>query len=46
MCQTGAIGMSRRGFTAGQILAHYYPGAELASLPEIAADPASGAAQP
>ena len=25
MCQTGAIGMARRGFSYYQILAHYYP---------------------
>jgi len=46
MCQTGAIGMSRRGFSAGQILAHYYPGAELAPLPAVAPGAASGAARP
>ncbi len=46
MCQTGAIGMARRGFTAGQILAHYYPGAELAPLPPVAAGAAAGAARP
>jgi len=46
MCQTGAIGMSRRGFKAGQILAHYYPGAELALLPAITPDTASGATRP
>lgn len=29
MCQWGAEGMARRGYTAGEILAHYYPTAEL-----------------
>jgi len=29
MCQTGAIGMARRGYTYEMILAHYYPGCEL-----------------
>jgi stage II sporulation protein D len=32
LCQMGAITMARRGFSAGQILAHYYPGAELAPV--------------
>jgi stage II sporulation protein D len=32
LCQEGAIAMARRGFTCGQILAHYYPGAQLAPL--------------
>jgi stage II sporulation protein D len=27
MCQSGAVGMAREGFSADQILAHYYPGA-------------------
>ncbi len=31
LCQTGAIAMARRGFSAGQILAHYYAGATLAA---------------
>ena len=29
MCQNGAIGMARRGFTSEMILLHYYPGTEL-----------------
>lgn len=29
MCQNGAIGMARRGYTRGMILAHYYPGTSL-----------------
>ncbi len=29
MCQTGAIGRAREGFTFDEILIHYYPGAEL-----------------
>jgi len=29
MCQNGALGMARRGFSYGQILTHYYPGTRL-----------------
>jgi stage II sporulation protein D len=29
MCQTGAIGMARKGYTYRRILAHYYPGSHL-----------------
>jgi stage II sporulation protein D len=29
LCQYGTIGMAREGFTARQILAHYYPGAQV-----------------
>jgi stage II sporulation protein D len=29
MCQNGAIGMARRGYTYSMILDHYYPGTEL-----------------
>jgi peptidoglycan hydrolase-like amidase len=29
MCQTGAAGMASGGFTADEILQHYYPLAEL-----------------
>jgi stage II sporulation protein D len=32
LCQTGALEMARRGRTAAQILAHYYPGAALQSV--------------
>jgi stage II sporulation protein D len=28
MCQNGAIGMARRGYTSDMILLHYYPGTE------------------
>jgi len=31
MCQNGAIGMARRGYTYSMILDHYYPGTELKS---------------
>jgi len=30
MCQNGAIGMARMGYSHRMILAHYYPGAEIA----------------
>jgi len=30
MCQNGAIGMARKGYSHRMILAHYYPGAEIA----------------
>lgn len=29
MCQHGAMGMSRKGYTYGMILRHYYPGCEV-----------------
>ncbi len=32
MCQVGALEMSRRGYDASAILAHYYPGTELQRL--------------
>ena len=32
MCQVGALEMSRRGYDALAILAHYYPGTRLRSL--------------
>jgi stage II sporulation protein D len=32
MCQWGAIGMARRGASAGDVLLHYFPGAELTRL--------------
>jgi len=32
MCQWGAKGMAEQGYTAGQILAHYYAGATLTTL--------------
>jgi SpoIID/LytB domain protein len=28
LCQIGALGMSLKGYTTEQILAHYYPGSE------------------
>ena len=31
MCQNGAIGMARRGYSYAMILQHYYPGAEVRS---------------
>jgi stage II sporulation protein D len=30
MCQNGAIGMARKGYSHRMILAHYYPGSEIA----------------
>ena len=32
LCQTGALEMARRGRTSAQILAHYYPGAQLVAV--------------
>ncbi len=32
MCQVGAAGMAREGFTAAQIVAHYYPGTRILHL--------------
>ncbi len=32
MCQYGAIGMSKAGYTYRQILAHYYPGTEVVKV--------------
>jgi stage II sporulation protein D len=32
LSQFGAKGMAERGYTAAQILAHYYPGAVVAEL--------------
>lgn len=32
LCQIGALGMGLRGYDAGAILAHYYPGAELTEI--------------
>jgi stage II sporulation protein D len=29
MCQNGAIGMAKRGYTRDMILSHYYPGTEI-----------------
>lgn len=29
MCQTGAIGMARKGYSSEEILTHYYPGAKI-----------------
>jgi stage II sporulation protein D len=33
LCQIGANGMAKRGFTFRQILAHYYPGTKVRALP-------------
>lgn len=33
MCQHGALGMARRGFSYEQILRHYYPGIRIATPP-------------
>lgn len=44
LCQEGAVAMARRGFTCGQILAHYYPGAVLApAATALPAAPSPGA---
>lgn len=32
MCQTGAIGMARKGYTYRQILKHYYPNTEITKV--------------
>ena len=32
MCQMGATGMAKEGASAGDILAHYYPGAALSRI--------------
>ncbi|MFH1843552.1 MAG: SpoIID/LytB domain-containing protein [bacterium] len=32
MCQHGALGMARRGYSSRQILEHYYPGSQIESL--------------
>ena len=32
LCQTGALGMAKRGTSGEAILAHYYPGATLSRL--------------
>jgi stage II sporulation protein D len=29
MCQNGALGMARKGYSYAMILQHYYPGSEL-----------------
>jgi len=34
MCQHGALGMARRGYSSRQILAHYYPGSQIESIQE------------
>ncbi|MBI4343491.1 MAG: SpoIID/LytB domain-containing protein [Candidatus Omnitrophica bacterium] len=39
MCQWGAAELARRGMRAEEILSYYYPGAGLASLNELAAQP-------
>lgn len=32
MCQWGALGMSRKGISAGEILQHYFPGTEIQNM--------------
>ena len=39
MCQWGAAELARRGFTAAEILAYYYPGVELTTVRELTARP-------
>ena len=39
MCQWGAAELARRGFSASEILAFYYPGAELVPLRELTGRP-------
>ncbi len=39
LCQFGAAELARRGFSAGEILAYYYPQIELVSLRELATQP-------
>ena len=39
MCQWGAAELARRGFNAREILAYYYPRAELVSLQDLAGRP-------
>jgi SpoIID/LytB domain protein len=34
MCQWGAKGMAEQGYTATQILAYYYSGSTLSTLPD------------
>ena len=39
MCQWGAAELARRGFSAAEILAFYYPGVELVGLKDVAGRP-------
>lgn len=39
MCQWGAAELARRGFSAAEILAYYYPGTELATVRELSSRP-------
>jgi stage II sporulation protein D len=39
MCQWGAAELARRGLSAAEILAYYYPGTELATVRELTARP-------
>ena len=39
MCQWGAAELARRGFSAAEILAYYYPGIELVPVRDVAAKP-------
>ena len=39
MCQWGAAELARRGLSAREILAYYYPGAELVSVRELSNQP-------
>ncbi len=39
MCQLGAIGMAEAGASAREILAHYYPGARIRDLADVAGVP-------
>ena len=39
MCQWGAAELARRGLSAGEILAFYYPGTELVNLRDVAHQP-------
>ena len=39
LCQWGAAELARRGFSAGEILAFYYPGIDVVSLQDLAQQP-------
>jgi len=39
MCQWGAAELARRGLSAPEILAFYYPGAELVQVRELSEHP-------
>lgn len=40
MCQSGAIGMAEAGASAGEILAHYYPGTRVRDIADVGGVPA------